>query len=135
MSSKPQRRRKHDRDLNPIRRREIVRHAVYVGAADTADFSRWLIAWLWHNPRARDQIWSLMEKAKRMGGKITEAEASAITEEASITRRHMTADNLAKFLGVTYAHRQALGLTTIGATDVGKRARRVLRQRRDRMAK
>lgn len=135
MSSKPQRRRKHDRDLNPIRRREIVRHAVYVGAADTADFSRWLIAWLWHNPRARDQIWSLMETAKRMGGKITEAEASAITEEASITRRHMTADNLAKFLGVTYAHRQALGLTTIGATDVGKRARRVLRQRRDRMAK
>jgi hypothetical protein len=40
------------------RRREIVLHARHVEAAETEDFSRWLIAWLWHNPGAKDQIWS-----------------------------------------------------------------------------
>src|SRR5439155_25279757 len=74
-----------------------------------------------------------MEVAKRMGGKITEAEASAITEEASITRKHWTADNLARFLGVTYAQRQALHLTTIGSVNVKKRARKELRRRNDRL--
>jgi hypothetical protein len=117
------------------RRREIVLHARHVGAADTEDFTRWLIAWVWHNPGAKDQIWSLMECAKNMGGKITEAEASAITEEASITRKHLKADNLARFLCVTYAQRQALRLTTIGSINVGRRARRELRRRRDRLAK
>ena len=53
------------------------------------DFSRWLVAWVWHNRKAKDQIWSVMECAKNMGRKITEAEASAITEEASITRKHL----------------------------------------------
>jgi hypothetical protein len=121
-------------DVTPKRRREIVLYARYIGAADTEDFSRFLIAWLWHC-KAEDQIWALMECAKNMGGKITEAEASAITEEASITRKHLSADNLARFLGVTYAQRQALGLTTIGSIDVGKRARKELRKRRDRLAK
>jgi hypothetical protein len=128
------RQRKHF-DFTAKRRREIVLHARYVGAADTEDFSRWLIAWVWHNPKAKDQIWSVMEAAKNMGGKITEAEASAITEEASITRKHLNADNLARFLGVTYAQRQALGLTTIGSVNVGKRARKEMRKRRVRLAK
>jgi hypothetical protein len=122
-------------DFPAKRRREIVLHGRYVGAAQTEDFSRWLIAWVWHNPKAKDQIWSVMECAKKMGGKISEAEASEITEEASITRKHLSADNLARFLGVTYAQRQALRLTTIGSVDIGKRARRVLRQRKDRLAK
>jgi hypothetical protein len=74
-----------------------------------------------------------MEAAKRMGGSVTEADASAITEEASITRKHLSADNMARFLGVTYAQRQALHLTTIGSVDVKKRARKVLRQRKDRL--
>lgn len=76
-----------------------------------------------------------MEAAKSMGGKISEAEASAVTEEASITRKHLTADNLARFLGVTYTQRQALRLTTIGSVNVKKRARKVLRKRRDRLNK
>jgi hypothetical protein len=122
-------------DFSAKRRREIVLHAQHVGAADTEDFSRWLIAWVWHNPKAKDQIWSLMECAKDMGGKITEAEASAVTEEASITREHLTADSLAQFLGVTYAQRQALRLTTIGSVNVKKRARKELRKRHDRLAK
>src|SRR5262249_9784470 len=91
------------------------------------------MAFIWHNPKAKDQIWSAMEAAKRMGGNITEAEACAITVEASITRRHLTADSLARYLGVTYAQRYALRLTTIGSVNVGKRARRELRKRRDRL--
>src|SRR5262245_15616866 len=128
------RRRNRDFDFAAKRRQEIVSHARLVGAAETEDFSRWLIAWVWHNPKAKDQIWSVMEAAKRMGGKITEAEASAITEEASITRKCWSADNLARFLGVTYADRQALGLTTIGSINVKKRARRELRKVRARQA-
>jgi hypothetical protein len=122
-------------DFPAKRRREIVLHGRYVGAAQTEDFSRWLIAWVWHNPNAKDQIWSVMECAKKMGGKISEAEASEITEEASITRKHLSADNLARFLGVTYAQRQALRLTTIGSVNVGKRARKEMRKRSDRLAK
>src|SRR5262245_18497701 len=121
-------------DFLAKRRREIVLHARRVGAAETEDFSRWLIAWVWHNPAAKDQIWSVMECAKNMGGKVTEAEASAITEEASITRKHLTADSLASFLGVTYADRQTLRLTTIGSVNVKKGARKELRRHRDRMA-
>src|SRR5262245_60426053 len=105
----PRRRRHHNFSFTAKRRREIVLHARHVGAAETEDLSRWLIAWVWHNPSAKDQIWSVMECAKSMDGKITEAEASAITEEASITR-NLSADNLARFLGVTYEQRQALRL-------------------------
>jgi hypothetical protein len=101
---------------------------------DTEDRSRWLIAWHWHNPSGEDPIWSIMEAAKRMGGKITEAEASAITEEASITCKHLSADNLARFLDVKYAQRQALRLTTIGSVDVKKRARKELLKLRKRRA-
>ena len=129
------RRRNGNFDFTAKRRREIVLHARHVGAAETEDFSRWLIAWVWHNRRAKDQIWSVMECAKNMGRKITEAEASAIIKEASITRKHLSADNLAQFLGVTYAQRQALRLTTMGSVNVKKRARKELRKRRDRMAK
>jgi hypothetical protein len=129
----PQRRRQQNFSLEAKRRREIVLHARHVGAAETEDFSRWLIAWLWHNPRAKDQIWSVMECARNMGGKITEREASAVIKEASTTRKHLSADDLARFLAVTFEQRQALGLTTIGSIDVGKRARKVLRKRADRL--
>src|SRR5262245_56627011 len=117
------RRRNGNFDFAAKRRREIVLHARHVGAAETEDFSRWLIAWVWHNRSAKDRIWSVMECAKNIGGKVTEAGASAITEEASITRKHLTADKLARFLGVTYEQRQALRLTTIGSVNVGTRAR------------
>jgi hypothetical protein len=117
-------------DFAAKRRREIVLHARHVGAAETEDFSRWLIAWVWHNPKAKDQVWSVMECARNMGRKISEAEASAVTEEASITRKRLSADNLARFLGVPYEHRQDLRLTTIGSVNVKKRAREELRKLR-----
>jgi hypothetical protein len=118
-----------------MRRREIERYAKHVGAAQTDDFPRFLIAWSWHNPKSTDPVWALMNGANRMGGNITEAEASAILEEASITRKHLTADKLALFLGVTYAQRQALRLTTIGSVNVKRRARKEQRKRHDRLAK
>jgi hypothetical protein len=126
-------RRRSKFNFSAKRRQEIVLHARYVGAAETADFGRWLIAWYWHNPKAIDPIWSLMEAAKRMGGRITEAEASVIAEAASIRRKHLSADNLARFLGITYAQRQALQLTTIGSINVKRRARKELRRRRWRL--
>jgi hypothetical protein len=63
---------------------------------------------------------------------VIEAEARAIIEEASTTRRHCSADNLARFLGVTYEQRRRLGLTTIGSINVSKRDRRNLRRWQDR---
>jgi hypothetical protein len=127
------RRQRKNFDFTAKRRREIVLHARHVGAAETDDFSRWLIAWVWHNPKAKDQIWSVMEAAKSMGGKITEA--SAVTEEASIIRKCWSADNLARFLGLTYVQREKLGIQTIGSIDVKKRARKEMRKRQDRLAK
>jgi hypothetical protein len=55
------------------------------------------------------------------------------TEEASITRKHLSADNLARWLGLNYDQRQKLGITTIGSVDVVKRARKELRKRRWRL--
>jgi hypothetical protein len=77
-----------------------------------------------------------IECARRMGRKgFTPAEAEAVLEEAGSIRRQLSADNLARFLGVTYAMRQKLGLTTIGSVNVGRKARRELRKHRDRLAK
>jgi hypothetical protein len=133
VTSRHGRRKSNSFDIWAQRKREIVLHARLVRAADSEDFSRWLIAWIWHNQKAIDPIWAVMEAAKRMGGKITEAEASDLTKEASITRKHLSADNLARWLGVNYEQRQQIGLTTIGSTNVGKRARKELRKRRWRL--
>ena len=90
-------RRKKEFRIDHIRRREIEAHARYVGAADTEDFERWLVAWVWHNRQSTDPIWAVANAARRMGRpNMSDAEASAITEEASITRKHLLADNLAK---------------------------------------
>src|SRR5262249_24116708 len=121
-------------DITAKRRKEIVLHARHIDAMDTDDRDRWLMAWHWHNSKAQDPIWSLMNCARLMGGKLTEAEAAAITEEASITRKHLSSDNIARFLGVKYLDREALGLTTIGSMDVKRSARRELRKQRARAA-
>jgi len=90
---------------------------------------------VWHLPPSANPLQAVLNCASRLGLKITPADASRILEEASITRPHMNADNLGRFLGLTYAVRNALRITTIGAKDVGKRARKELRKRRDRLAK
>src|SRR5438034_10828532 len=50
----------------------------------------------------------------------------------SITRKHLQADNLGRFLGLKYLDRQRLVITTIGSVNVGKRARKELRKLRNR---
>jgi hypothetical protein len=118
------------------RRREIEWHARDVGAADSDDLSRWLIAWIWHNPHAKDQVGAVMECARRIGRKgFTVAAAAAVIKEASHTRRCMSADDMADYLGVTWDQRKRLGLTTIGATNMRKRERKILRWIKNKMAK
>jgi hypothetical protein len=129
----PKRRRKKTFNLDSKRRREIERLARHVGAADTEDFDRYLIAWHWHNPQSTDPIWSLMNAARNMGGSIAEAKASAITEEASIMRQWRKADTLGRFLGLLHRDRKPLGITTIAGKDVGKRSRTILRKRHARV--
>jgi hypothetical protein len=114
-------RRKNGFCLNAKRRREIERHARHVGAIATEDRSRWLVAWLWHNPKTTDPVGSVIEAAKSMGGTITEPEAAAVVAEASSTPKRLTADSLGRFLGMSYQQRTALGLTTIGARDFSKK--------------
>jgi hypothetical protein len=121
-------------NMTVCRRREIERDAKAVGAADTEDFWRWPVAWLWHYHKpAKDQQWAVIQAARRMGGKLTEAEAADMVALAGSRRRHMTADRLGRFLGLTYARRQRLKIRTIGASDVNKRERKALRKHRNRL--
>jgi hypothetical protein len=116
-------------------RREIERHAKYVGAGDTDDFYRWLIAWVWFCPDAKDLTWNVQQCAWRIGRRgLTVAEAEATIKEALRTPRHMKADDLARWLGVKYVDRQRLRLTRIGSVNVGKQALAILRQRARRLA-
>jgi hypothetical protein len=116
-------------DITVKRRREIESYGKYVDAADTADFWRWLVAWLWHYHKpAEEQQWAVIQAAERMGGKLTEAKAADVVAMAAEMRRHLTADRLARFLGLKYAVRQHIGITTIGAVDVNKQARKAIRQ-------
>jgi hypothetical protein len=118
------------------RRREIELHARHVGAADTEDLSKWLVAWVWDNPRSRDQVGAVMECARRIGRKgFTEAEAEDVVQEAEATPRARKADALGCYLRLDYATRQALGITMIGAYDADKRERRRWRQERNRQSK
>jgi len=119
-------------DFEAKRRREIAAHARHAEAARTEDFDRWLLAWHWHNSKAADPAWSLMEAAKRMGADISEAEAVGLAQQAAVYPR-LSADALAMYLGVSYAQREALRLTTIGSVNVKKRARKELRKRKARL--
>jgi len=122
-------------DFNRRRRIEIERHAIQVGAAQTEDLSRWLIAWIWHNPSAKEQVGAVIECARRMGrDDMSPAEAREIIDEAQSTSRCRKADSLAAWLGITYVERQALHIRTIGSVNVKKRARTELRKRSKRMA-
>jgi hypothetical protein len=118
-------------NLNAQRRGEIIRHAKHVRPED---LSRWLIAWIWHCPNADE--WSLMNCAQyRLGRTITRADAIELLDRALGERPKRRADKLGKYLGLSYATRQELQIRTIGANDVTKRTRKLLRKRKDRAAK
>ena len=121
-------------DISAKRRREIERLAIHVGVADTDDLATYLIAWVWHNPKAKDPAGAVMECARRIGRKgMSPIEAEQIISEANNTRRRRSADNLARWLGLTWVQRQRLGIDTIGSIDVNTRARKERRRLRKRL--
>jgi hypothetical protein len=133
---KPKRRRKRGAfNLAAIRRGQIERHAREIGAADTEDFWRWLVAWCWHNRHnGHDPAGALEFAAERMGASnCLEMDMEAILESADAMVQRRSADRLAQFLGVTYAQRERLGLTTIGSVDVDRKQRAMLRKRKGRL--
>lgn len=117
------------------RRREIEAHARHIGVMDTDYPDRHLIAWVWHNPNAIDQIGSLMEATYRMGRRISEEEAKRIIEQAASIPMRRTADSLAKFLKLTLQQRTYLKITTIGACDFSRAQRKKHRKHKARMRK
>ncbi|HEY7665866.1 MAG TPA: hypothetical protein VH934_22335 [Xanthobacteraceae bacterium] len=122
-------------DLNQRRRIEIERHAIHVGAAETDDLCRWLIAWIWHNPGAKDQVGAVIECARRLGRPdMSPAAAREIIDEAKSITPCRKADPLAAWLGLTYLDRQKLQIRTIGSVNVKKRARTELRKRSKQLA-
>jgi hypothetical protein len=113
-----------------VRRREIER---YMAVADAECLNRCLIAWVGHLPRSANPLQAVLNCASRLGLKITPGDASSILEEASLTGPHLKADNLGRFLGLTYQQRTILRITTIGACDFSKAQRTRQRKHKDRL--
>jgi hypothetical protein len=125
-------------DAFKMTRREIEHHARYVGAADSDDLPRWLVAWCWFNWRPKDPVGAVISAARRMGlrRELPEDEAIEILEESVEAPKHMKADALAVWLGCTWADRCACHLTRIGACDApSPQERKVLAKQRRRLAK
>lgn len=101
-------------DIAAARRRQIERHARHIGAAETEDFWRWPVAWCWHNSQSKDPVNALIGAVARMGGSCSAAEAEDLLEQAKAIHQRRKAGPLGKFLGVTYEHRRACGITTFG---------------------
>ena len=119
-------------DIRRRRRREIEALVQDLGAAEI-DYPRHLVLWAQALPENADRMIGILRNAsRRMGHEITEDEARDIIEEARSTSRPRTPDGWARALGLTYARRQRIGITTIGAIDVTKRQRARLRKLRKR---
>src|ERR1700755_2207738 len=117
-------------DISVLRRRQLQRFGKHAAKS----LNSCLIAYHWHNKRSsKDPDWALVEAARRMGGKVTETQAHQIIEEAAATFHpsHMSADGLARYVGLPYCDRQRLKITVIGACDVSKQQRGDLRRQRD----
>jgi len=123
-------RRKRGFSFEAKRRHEIVRHGRHVGASDNH-----LIAWAQHNSKATDPIWSIMNAARNMGRKVTEAEAAAMHQRAQTTFKPRSADAVGVFLGLTHDVRLELQILTIGGIGVDKEGRKEIRKIRDKARK
>ena len=118
-------------DIRRRRRREIEALVQDIGAAETDEYPRYLVLWAQAVPENADRMIGILRNASlRMRHQITEDEARDIIEEARTTLRPRTPDGWARALGLTYARRQRIGITTIGAIDVNKRQRTQLRKLR-----
>src|SRR5262249_53473590 len=117
----------------------------------TSGRGRWLIACVWHNPYATDQMRSVMLAFEQMNRRptviasgdfrpwsrrrISEAEAIAIIDKAAEFGPIFGCDKLAKYLGLTYQQRTTLRIRTIGACDFSKGHRKRQRKHKDLMDK
>src|SRR6516164_8662992 len=118
-------------DIRRRRRREIEALVQDLGPAETDDYPRHLVLWAQALPENADRMIGILRNAsRRMRHEITEDEARDIIEKARSTSRPRTPDGWARALGLTYARRQRIGITTIGAIDVNKRQRTHLRKLR-----
>jgi hypothetical protein len=119
-------------DIRRRRRREIEALVQDLGPAEI-DYPRHLVLWAQALPENADRMIGILRNAsRRMGHEITEDEARDIIEEARSTSRPRTPDGWARALGLTYARRQRIGITTIGAIDVSRLQRTHLRKLRER---
>ena len=119
-------------DIRLRGRPEIEALVQDVGAAETDDYPRYLVLWAQALPENADRMIGILRNAsRRMRHEITEDEARDIIEKARSTSRPRTPDGWARALGLTYAKRQRIGITTIGAIDVNKRQRTHLRKLRE----
>jgi hypothetical protein len=80
-------------------------------------------------PNAHDRCWKFL---RRWAPWIPESEAERKIARALKKPHWFTADTLARKLGLTFAKRTALGITTIGSIDVDKAGRLELRKQKDR---
>jgi hypothetical protein len=118
-------------DIQSAMRASIVTIARKVGAADTEDLWRYLVAFVWCNRDSDDQVYAVVNAAWRMGRRsMSEAEAEEIIKLARqhFRRAHMRADGMARWLGLKYAQRKAWGIRVIGSVDVGRATRKALRR-------
>ena len=118
-------------DIRRRRRREIEALVQDLGPAEI-DYPRHLVLWAQALPENADRMIGILRNAsRRMRHEITEDESRDIIEKARSTSRPRTPDGWARALGLTYARRQRIGITTIGAIDVNKRQRTHLRKLRE----
>src|SRR5262245_16273062 len=118
-------------DIRRRRRREIEALVQDLGPAEI-DYPRHLGLCAQALPENAGRMIGILRNAsRRMRHEITEDEARDIIEKARSTSRPRTPDGWARALGLTYARRQRIGITTIGAIDVNKRQRTHLRKLRE----
>ena len=118
-------------DIRRRRRREIEALVQDIGAAETDEYPRYLVLWAQALPENADRM--IRHPAKRLAAHAPPNHRRRSAGHHRRSQNHVaTADSrwLGSALGLTYARRQRIGITTIGAIDVNKRQRTQLRKLR-----
>jgi hypothetical protein len=111
-----------DEILPRRRRQDIINHG-RTCLGDIESLERHAIAW-WHWKPEGSELRELVVAMGVMGRfHLSPADAAELIDEAEATAPLRTADQLARFLGVTYASRQHLKAWTLGAVDVSRAER------------
>jgi hypothetical protein len=108
----------------------MARVAIFQRAVWSDDYETYLV-WIARHIKAQDPVYSLMQEAYRMGREISEDDAERIMEEAG-PPRYWDDTACAHGIRLTYARRQALKITSMGAIDKTKSQMTRLRKMRNR---